>query len=662
MEPNPIEFIWKPVGKSDRVNVVIKMSDGSFTDTFNVKSSKARQTFENALLAKFPQFPIEDLHLELDKIAAKLVETEDSPPTEGGTADRSDNALLIDLGSAPETVQLFHRGAGIEAEAFARIKFDDHFETWEIDTPPFRSWLRQAFYRQVKRSPAAQAFTDAISTLEAIAIYDGPEIAVHQRAAKWGESIVIDLCNESWSVVIVTPGQEWRVVPCEESPVRFTRKRGMKALPIPTRGGTITELRPFVNFKANGQWVMYCCSLVTMFLPDGPYVILVITGEQGSAKSTTLDRTRALIDPTGLARRSLSRDLTDLMIAAENSHVLSFDNLSHITPLISDALCMLSTGGGMGNRELYTNKGQAIFSAKRPVMLNGIDDVATRADLLDRSVVFDLPAIPDSERREEADLDAEFEKARPRIFGALLDALSGALANYPRVRLERRPRMADYARWAVAAEKAFGFEDGSFMAAYLSNRSEAHAISIENSAVGPALLALIRDLRTWSGTASELLEALERLGDERTKQRKDWPHKPRGMAEALKRISPALRASGVTVETGERSKDDERHRLITLGLQSESGTAAPGPDDLDGLDDVVPTQSIEEEFETASSRDTSRFSPCSKPGTEPSRSSRSSSCEYDPADAAADGAPAPDRGNHDDQPDLFEGDAPEVDR
>src|SRR5439155_25729840 len=136
---------------------------------------------------------------------------------------------------------------------------------------------------------------------------------------------------------------------------------------------------------------------------------------------------RNLVDPNSAPLRAEPRSVRDLMIAAANGWMFTLENLSQIAPWLSDALCRLSTGGGFATRRLYSDADEMLFAAQRPVMVNGIVELATRADLLDRSLVVELPAIPDEKRRREDEFWPAFEAARPRLLGALLDALSGAL-------------------------------------------------------------------------------------------------------------------------------------------------------------------------------------------------------------------------------------------
>ena len=105
-------------------------------------------------------------------------------------------------------------------------------------------------------------------------------------------------------------------------------------------------------------------------------------------------------------------------------------------------------------RQLYTDQDEVLFDACRPVILNGIEDIVTRPDLADRAVVLTLEPIPEERRLSEAELWAAFEAVRPLILGALLDAVVEGLKRLPETRLERLPRMADFALWATACETA----------------------------------------------------------------------------------------------------------------------------------------------------------------------------------------------------------------
>jgi hypothetical protein len=253
--------------------------------------------------------------------------------------------------------------------------------------------------------------------------------------------------------------------------------------------------------------------------------------------------------------------------------VIALDNISHIKPWLSDALCRLASGGGFSTRALYTDSEEAIFEAQRPILLNGIEEIAVRGDLVDRSILLTLPRIGDNDYRTESRFWAEFEAARARLLGALLDVLSMALRQEDKVRLEQPGRMADFATWVVAGEPALPWEAGRFLRAYSANRKSANEIALEASPVATELQRFIAEAPCWSGNYKDLLAELEKRASGPIKQFESWPKSPRGLSGELRRLAPNLRAAGIDVEfPGKVGRGDDRHRVVRI-----KGPAQPSP-------------------------------------------------------------------------------------
>jgi hypothetical protein len=501
---------------------------------------------------------------------AKREPTRAREPERNGTSDNGDtkpgrkskkkkekqpsqSTLLVALAGGAE---LFHTADG---EAFATVAVDNHRETHCLRTKGFRRWLCRQFHTVHGKTPGAPALQDALSVLEGLATFDRPEHPVSVRLAAHGESIFLDLADRQWQAVEITAAG-WRVV--NNPPVKFIRARGMLALPVPVAGGNVAELRGFVNAGSEDDWRLMLAWLLAALRPQGPYPVLALHGEQGSAKSTTARVLRSLVDPNAAALRCEPREPRDLMIAAGNAWLVALDNLSHVPPWLSDALCRLATGGGFATRELYTDRDEVIFDAKRPVILNGIEELATRSDLLDRAIVLHLPPLPESRCRPESELWADFETARPRILGALLDIVAGALRELPSVKLPRHPRMADFAKWATAAEPALGWEPESFLAAYTGNRAEANDLALDGSPVAPFLRELA-EAGGWEGTCGDLLERLGKDVGERGTKAPTWPKTPRALSGQLRRLAPNLRRAGVLVDSW-REAGGKRRRMVRI--------------------------------------------------------------------------------------------------
>src|SRR5438874_2032384 len=302
---------------------------------------------------------------------------------------------------------LFHTAPGT---AFADITVDGHRETWPIRSKRLRGWLRRRYYQETGEAPSAAAVRSALDLLEARAQFDGPERAVHVRIAERGGHIYLDLADEEWRAVDIGP-DGWRVIGCP--PVRFRRPSGMLPLPVPQQGGSIETLNSFLNLASRDDFVLIVAWLLAALRPGGPYPLLAISGEQGSAKTVLSKLLKALIDPNAAPVRALSREDRELMIAANNGYLLAFDNLSGLPIWLSDALCRLASGGSFAVRQLYTDDGEVLLEAARPILVNGIEEVVSRPDLGDRAIFPILAPIGEVQRRPENELWREFEIERP---------------------------------------------------------------------------------------------------------------------------------------------------------------------------------------------------------------------------------------------------------
>ncbi|MFO1153864.1 MAG: hypothetical protein U1E42_09420 [Rhodospirillales bacterium] len=414
--------------------------------------------------------------------------------------------------------------------------------------------MTRRFFEVTQGAPSSEALQSALNVIEAKAHFDAPERVVHIRVGGLDGRLFLDLADEAWRAVeIDTTG--WRVI--DKPPVHFRRAAGMQPLPMPVLGGSIEALRSFLNVQSDYDFVLVVTWALACLRDRGPYPVIVLSGEQGSAKSTFSAILRALLDPNTAPLRALPREDRDLFIAASNGHVLAFDNVSGLPAWISDTLCRLATGGGFAVRQLYTDQDEMLFDAARPVMLNGIEDTVTRPDLADRAVFLALEPIPEERRRPEAELWAAFEAERPRILGVLLDAVVQGLRRLPDTRLPTLPRMADFALWAAACETAL-WPAGTFWSAYCDNREEAVEGVIDADPVAAAVLAMMAGRTEWTGTAAHLLGALGEVAGERAAKSKSWPDSPRAVAGA----ATFLRKIGI--EVGFEREGRARTRIIRI--------------------------------------------------------------------------------------------------
>jgi hypothetical protein len=507
-------------------------------------------------LKKENRAAFEKLRAQLKKAGCRVTPLDKAiAPENGDTGGREPKQadFLIELAQSAE---LFHTA---DTTGYADVSINGHRETWPIRSKGFRRWLVRGYLEATQGAPSSEALQSALNTIEAKAYFDSPERVVDIRVGELGGKFYLDMADKAWRAVEID-ATGWRVV--SNPPVRFRRSAGMRPLPVPVTGGSINTLRSFLNVKRDVDFVLVVGWILAVLRNRGPYPMLVLSGEQGSAKSTFCSILRSLLDPNTAPLRALPREDRDLFIAANNGHVLAFDNVSALSPWISDTFCRLATGGGFAVRQLYSDQDEVLFDATRPIILNGIEEIVTRPDLADRAILITLGPILEEHRRPEKELWAKFEAERPRILGVLLDAVVVGIKRLPDTKLEKLPRMADFALWSAACEEAL-WEKGTFWSAYGGNRDEAVESVIEADSVAVAVRAMLKTLTEWKGTAAELLSEVGKVVSEAETKSKTWPKSPRGLSGRLRRAATFLRKTGIEINF-QRETEGTRTRIITI--------------------------------------------------------------------------------------------------
>ncbi len=431
--------------------------------------------------------------------------------------------------------QLFHDQNG---DVFAEAK--DTHETRRLDGRQFKDWLVAHFYEKTGKSPRDQSTREALSTLAGLGRFRGECRDVFIRVAMHENAYFLDLAEPGKNRAVRISAGKWDVV--TDTPVRFIRPETMRPLPEPKCGGNLDMLWKIANIP-NDSRLLVLAWLGECLRPDTPFPVLELMGEQGSAKSTTQTALRRLIDPNACDLRSAPKAVEDMFVGAGASWLVSYENISHLSAPMQDALCVLATGGGFAKRKLYSDAEESVITVKRPVVLNGISVAVTAQDLVDRTLSIETPVI--RERVETTELWRNFDTAHGQLLGALLDVVAAALDLLPNIRIPaaERPRLAEFARFGMAVAEATGKTANDFTKQFTACRQEAIARTLDASPVATAVLAWCeKNPFGAQDTAGNFMCRMEAFKPQRVES---WPWSPKGFADALRRAAPALRQHGI---------------------------------------------------------------------------------------------------------------------
>jgi hypothetical protein len=440
-------------------------------------------------------------------------------------------------------------------------------KTYHIQMKAAREWLSFLAYKTLGKVASDTVLSTVISGLSGAARHGGEDgtgiehpVYLRYAPAPDGNGYYVDLCDDQWRCVHVT-ASGWRVV--EKPPVKFRRSQAMRPLPAPSSNGDLGQLWRFANVSEKDQAMVLAWMLETM-RPDTPFPILELIGGHGSGKSDAEDRLRSLLDQNAVNLRAAPKDVESIHVGAKSNYLASYNNVSRLSAAMQDALCTLSTGGGFASRTLFTNTDETVIESMRPVIINGINPIATAQDLIDRCIRIELPTI--TERRKASDLKRGFDSAYSFLFGALLDLFAHVLTILPTVRIEDPPRMADFSQLGQAVYQALGSQR-DFAADYRERQKAAVVVGIEASPAAAAVLELIEaHQKGFEGTVKSLLDTLssdfKREGD-------GWPKSSRGLSDILRRQAPALDQVGVSVVFDPVRHEDGYHVRVKKKFSPE---------------------------------------------------------------------------------------------
>lgn len=386
---------------------------------------------------------------------------------------------------------------------------------------------------------------------------------VWYRVAPISGGIEIDLGDEKHTRARITAGQVELVT--QGSDALFYRTPVSQPFVMPAEVGNLDLLKKYLNLHSVSAmlftaWLTY--TLAHPKLPTTKFVILVLQGNQGSGKTALCNNViQKLIDPSEVGVRILPSNGKDFAIAAQNAHVLCYDNVRGFKLSMADMLCIAATGGALTTRQLYSDADQHVLYLHVALVLNGIHSFIDQPDLAQRCLPLQLLPISESNRKSEGQLVIEFQADSPAILRGLFDLIADILTHLPTAEITNPERMIDFVRWLAAMEKAQGVPPGTFQMEYSNALNQGQLDSLLENLLAAAMLefAEVEIDDTWSGTPSDLLAKLNARANRGTQRSREWPQNPISLSKKLVPLQASLLTQGIRVDL-RRGK----HRAITI--------------------------------------------------------------------------------------------------
>ncbi|MGW7521204.1 ATP-binding protein [Streptomyces sp. NPDC054796] len=398
------------------------------------------------------------------------------------------------------------------------------------------------------------ALKEALDLIEALALTEDVQPTHIRVAPGFDGATWLDLGRADGQSVRIHPNG-WDILTPDPAEVCWRRTQLTGELPLPARdtdGKGIDALLRLTNFATAETECLTLAWLIGCLEPSVPVPAPFLTGPQGAGKSTAGRMLVRIIEGMSGDLRRAPKDEENLVTAVAAGWVTALDNLSHLTPDMSDAMCCIVTGAENVKRALFTDGDVVRSRYRRPLLLTGIDVGVIRPDLAERLLPLRLerPRV----RRTEAELWEEYAEVLPVVLGSLLDLTVKVRATEAETPTDLR--MADFAHLCAQLDAATGF---GALAAYRASLDDLNDDVIEGDLLAQTVLQHAESLTAGEQqrmTSTEWLHCLSHLysGEELRPLPKGWPTTGKVLSDRLKRLQPTLAARGVLIDSGRTMK------------------------------------------------------------------------------------------------------------
>lgn len=431
-------------------------------------------------------------------------------------------------------------------------------EEVSIRSDIFHSIIADDFQRKNEGATVSlKTIKDCIFNYQGSIIKNQPKINTRLRINMEKDSSVlrIDMGDKKYHYIEIT-SEDWCVK--SDGDKYFSRNNRQAELPLPQKGGDIELLFQYCRVPEDMQNV-FIAYVVSCFI-DIIHPCLVIQGVAGSSKSTLSKFLKMIIDPcVNNAPCIFPKSETELKDIYNSNYFVAYDNLQRLNYKQSDYLCSIVTGSQVLRRKLYTDSETCQYDLRQPIVLNGISGIISKEDMLDRSIIMELPPISQMERKSERKLMEDFQNDLPSILGGIMDVLSLVLATYEADSVDCPPQLIDFYEYGYYICEAVEVGRGEMFCQEYWNAIELQRNEYkENDNLIPIIDKFLDySENEWLGTMGELCEELQDFETEWKDKgvRSVIPPTPNRLSREINAIRHSLESVGISVEYDTNSKN-----------------------------------------------------------------------------------------------------------
>lgn len=464
---------------------------------------------------------------------------------------------------------------------FVLVKRNGHYETVELNTKDAELWLRSEYFKSKKTIPAEASFSRALSILYTEG-FDSPSQKIYNRIAIVDNTLYYDLGRPDWKIQKITANNAEMVEMNEHMPLFERRQNIQKQSEFDySNPDALNELMELLRIPQNRRH-LFKVHLVSMFIEHVSVPMMVFSGEQGSAKTTTSRAVKQIVDPSsGGNAIAFPRSNDDLILNLSHRYLTTFDNVSLIDKEKSDTLCTAITGIGQARRKLFHDQEEVILSYRRKIIINGIGVTIERPDLLDRCVFYHLESPKPTERITEEEFNERLSALLPKVLGNIASALQVALRTQHQIRSKiTRERMADFTVYGEAISRALGYPEKSFVELFKSTTEQKAIETIENHPLVRAIEIIMNNQNHYEKTVLKFFEEIRStatINNLNTNQ-SFFPSTANRVRGSIERISSYLRKLGYEIEISQYTRTDgihPRNRFVIYIDKIEAESISP---------------------------------------------------------------------------------------